>query len=108
MIKRTSEEILKKLHELWEKDFYWGGDDGRKYRHVEVPEFDIQKNEDKEVRLKISKMYEAPGLNLQVLMALAEFFGTKHINDDDRFSHGGCETCDYGSEYGFVLTIRPE
>ena len=53
-------------------------------------------------------MYDHPTLNLKKLRALSEFFETDNINDDDRFSHRGCETCDYGSSYGFTLTIRKD
>jgi hypothetical protein len=41
-------------------------------------------------------------------MELAEFFDTKNINDDEKFSNGGCETCDWGSSYGFELVVRPD
>ena len=58
--------------------------------------------------LSVSKMYEAPGLSFANLMELAEFFGTKAINDERRFNVSGCETCDYGSSYGFQLRIKPE
>jgi hypothetical protein len=69
----------------------------------------VEKNTQKEVKVTISCMYEAPpSPTLDVLMQLAEFFGTKNINDDDKFANGGCETCDYGSSYGYTLTVRPE
>ena len=68
----------------------------------------IEKNTPKEVRITLKCMYEAPAINLNILMQLADFFGTKNINDDDRFASIGCETCDYGSSYGFTLTVRPE
>lgn len=60
------------------------------------------------VRVTISCMYEAPSPTLNVLMQLADFFETKNINDDNHFANGGCETCDYGSSYGYTLTVRPE
>lgn len=68
----------------------------------------VDKNTTEEVKVTISCMYEAPSPTLDVLMQLAEFFGTKNINDDDRFANGGCETCDYGSSYGYTLTVRPD
>lgn len=55
----------------------------------------------------LSSEYCPPGLSLKHLIALSEFFGTQNITDE-RFSHGGCETCDYGSDYGFTLIIKPE
>jgi hypothetical protein len=55
----------------------------------------------------ISKMYldHIIGLNLDRLMQLAELFGTTSI-DVDNYSDSGCETCDYGSAYGYDLQIR--
>lgn len=58
------------------------------------------------VEITLSSMYSPPGLTFSKLKALSEFFETDNINDDDAFSSGGCETCDYGSSYGFTLTIR--
>jgi hypothetical protein len=52
-------------------------------------------------------MYEAPSPNLKVMQELSKFFDTTNINDDDEFSEQGCETCDYGSKYGYTLSIRP-
>lgn len=62
---------------------------------------------DGKAAITLSAMYEPPGLTFAQLKRLSEFFETENINDDDKFSHGGCDTCDYGSEYGFTLTIRP-
>jgi hypothetical protein len=56
--------------------------------------------------LELSNMYEAPGLRLQDLIELVDFFGTKNIESAGNFSHGGCETCDFGSSYGFTLQVR--
>lgn len=58
--------------------------------------------------ITMSSMYEAPMLNLYYMVELSKVFGTMNINDDDRFSWMGCETCDYGSSYGFTLSIREE
>lgn len=60
------------------------------------------------VRIRVASMYSAPGLNFALLSDLSEFFGTRNINDDDRFGHGGCDTCDYGSSYGLELSVRPD
>lgn len=51
-------------------------------------------------------MYESPGLSFAKLSALAEFFDTMNVETESEFSHGGCETCDYGSEVGFTLRVR--
>lgn len=68
---------------------------------------DVEITEDEEgIKLKVSSMYRPPSLSFDILSKLSEMFGTININDDDRFGEGGCESCDYGSVYGFTLIIR--
>ena len=93
----TDEQIIEKVKEVWADE----------YSSYKKPNVKVAQKPG-EVHIRIWKMYEAPGLNLPRLMALADFFGSKNINDDYRFSHGGCETFDYGSAYGFELVVRPE
>lgn len=51
------------------------------------------------------QMYESPGLNFTHLKKLSELFGTDNI-DVDNYGYGGCETCDFGSDYGHTIQIR--
>ena len=104
MLKRTTQEIVDKVQAVFDAkhaEDYIMGWEGKGCIEVEV-------NEPELVKITISCMYEAPSPTLEVLMQLAEFFGTMNINDDDRFAFKGCETCDYGSSYGYTLTVRPE
>jgi len=57
--------------------------------------------------IQLRRMYDGdlPGPTLERLMRLADFFGTTSI-DVDNYAQGGCETCDYGSSYGFDLQVR--
>lgn len=105
MKQHTEKEIEEKVREIWKEDFFY--DDACTMRRLQPPEVKVTVYPER-VDIKLDMMYESPRLNLQLLMELAEFFGTKNINDDDRFSYNGCETCDYGSSYGFTLTVRPE
>ena len=59
------------------------------------------------VEITVEDMYEAPTLNYSILHKIAKFFDTMYVSDEENFGGGGCETCDYGSRYGFTLTIRP-
>jgi len=68
---------------------------------------EVTVNTPESVRIKISDMYSAPPMNSELIFALCEFFDTKHINDVDRWTYGGCETCDWGSSYGFELEVLP-
>ena len=54
--------------------------------------------------IKHSAMYEAPTLMFATLKKVSEIFGTEEIDVDD-FANQGCETYDYGSEYGHEIKI---
>lgn len=54
--------------------------------------------------MDISAMYECPGRDLKKLVALGEFLGTMDIEEAHTVRQPGCETCDFGSKYGVVLT----
>lgn len=56
------------------------------------------------VYLKVWNMYSSPEIGFATLLSLSEAFGTTKINVDG-FSASGCETCDYGSEYGHEIMI---
>lgn len=51
-----------------------------------------------------SRMYSAPGLSFEKLKKLSEYFGTEKIDVDD-YGQSGCETCDWGSEYGHRIQV---
>ncbi len=96
MRSRTIEEIEEKVKEIW--------GNGKDYNALTVEIGTIGKDT---VVISISQMYESPGLTLQNLIDLSEFFETKNISDES-FARGGCETCDYGSKHGFELYIRKD
>jgi len=52
-------------------------------------------------------MYDWDGYtpSFQQLVAFSKEFGTDNIDKYEDISNGGCETCDYGSSYGFALRI---
>lgn len=53
-----------------------------------------------------SQMYECPELQFHTLVELSELFGSEEITTDmDYIVRRGCETCDYGSDYGYELII---
>lgn len=99
MIIHTEQEIKDKVYELLDPATSC-------FREAEV----TVKQNNTYISIKIGAMYSAPkpaGGIVGFFMELSEFFGTKKI-DMGSFEHSGCETCDYGSEYGFELIIRPE
>ena len=57
------------------------------------------------LEVDFTDMYSAPvEMSYQFLRSMVDHFGSEQIDTDD-FNEGGCETCDYGSRYGFVLRI---
>lgn len=60
-----------------------------------------------EVEIVYGAMYDAPDLPpmMDLLTELAALFGTKKI-DVDRYADGGCESCDWGSDYGHTFQIK--
>lgn len=54
--------------------------------------------------IRYGAMYDAPSLNLDKLIKLTELFGTRKI-DVNGYRNRGCETCDYGSDYGHTIEV---
>ena len=71
------------------------------------PLVDVVLDSEERIVFKVHEMYYPPPFNSALILALCEFFDTKHINDTERWEHGGCETCDWGSDYGFTLEVLP-
>ena len=92
MNQKTEEEIKSAIALIWDRD------------EPDKVEITIKPNE---VRIRMTSMFDPPGLNFEKLTRLSQFFGTMNIDDAERISDGGCETCDYGSCYGFELVIGP-
>lgn len=99
MIVHTEKEIKDKVYGLL-------GPAGSAFREAEIK---VVTNNNF-IFIKVGAMYESPepeGGVVGFLIELSEFFGTENINIDN-FAHSGCESCDWGSEYGFELIIKPE
>jgi hypothetical protein len=52
----------------------------------------------------IGNMYKSPELSFAKLLELSQLFGTTEI-DVDNYSETGCESCDWGSDYGHEISI---
>ncbi len=56
--------------------------------------------------IEFGKMYDPPPpLNLRHMDALGKLFGTEDVTVNG-YSVEGCETCDFGSDYGYTINIR--
>ena len=54
--------------------------------------------------IKWSNEGRSPELTLDRLIQLTELFGTTKINVDN-YAVAGCDTCDYGSDYGHTIQV---
>lgn len=73
--------------------------------YSEPSEFKFSPNTRKLV-VEYEAMYDRPTITFDFLESLSEAFKTKYINIEDGHSNRGCETCDFGSSYGVVITLK--
>lgn len=99
-MKYSDKEIKEKLTQVFEQ---YQSDE---YFYMSS-NFDIvvKENTDSKIVVLVSDMYHTPPLNSVTVQMMCEAFETKHINELDQWHHGGCETCDYGSDYGWEIEI---
>ncbi len=97
-MKFTDEELVAEFRKVWPHN-------ERSYGEISI---EVELNMENHIRVELSSMYDPPGLTFAQLMLLSEAFGTKQIDAGDKRESLGCETCDYGSSYGFVVDIKPE
>lgn len=58
------------------------------------------------IDIEYASMYHAPEISLNELIALRDLFGADDVKTNNDFSQTGCETCDYGSKYGYYIEIK--
>lgn len=49
--------------------------------------------------------YASPTFNAEALVNFCKELGTFDVHNTEDINNSGCETCDWGSEYGFALSI---
>ena len=93
---RTDEEIINFVKSITPENY-----DGE----LEDLIINVEKNTDKEILFEVSKMYSSPTLNFSIYKKYSEFFETNNIDKYDDISGAGCETCGYGSQYGYAIRV---
>lgn len=58
------------------------------------------------LELEFVDEYEKPHISFDLLSELSEHFSTRLIDVRDGLVSPGCETCDYGSSYGVIVSLR--
>lgn len=99
---RTDDEIWAKVEELWPQADRTEGGWGTEYFKVE--------RRDGSLHITVSCMYNwdgAPELTFEKRLALSEFFDTMMIESEEEHYSGGCETCEYGGQWGFTAVVSP-
>jgi hypothetical protein len=72
------------------------------YAHLDIEP--LSRNDKTGLEITYGRMYESPELSFSILKQLSELFGTDEIDVDD-YSYSGCESCDYGSDYGHTIQV---
>lgn len=93
---KTNEAIASKAAELFRPlavyDFY-----------QEYVEPRVIRNDKDHVLVEVDCMYTSPNQNEEVMEEFRKYLGLKHIEVHYDISEGGCESCDYGSRYGYAV-----
>lgn len=56
------------------------------------------------IEIDYTQQYNHKYISYNILKMISEYFGTIDINIDN-VDQKGCETCDYGSKYGYMIQI---
>lgn len=56
--------------------------------------------------LSLTAEYSRPSISFNKLLAVSKFFGTNDINVRSGESRAGCDTCDHGSSYETIISVR--
>lgn len=56
--------------------------------------------------LSLTAEYSRPSISYDKLVAVSKFFDTNNINVRSGESRAGCDTCDHGSSYETIISVR--
>jgi len=103
---KTPENAKMSLEELF-KDSWSDGEEVT----VKKAKVFTSKGTKNALEVKISQMYEYPTIKnweggvISMLQSIAKACGGKDVNNENRHSSSGCETCDYGSNYVWEFVV---
>ena len=67
--------------------------------------FDVSDCGNNDIWFEWAEEYSAPDLSFKLMQEIVDFFGADDMKTDQDISYRGCETCDYGSSYGYTIRI---
>ena len=91
-------KIAEKIGALWSEIY-------EKPEHIDVKLVKVDGEEG--IDINISRQYSHPKLTFSVLKKISDLFETERIDTYDEWSSPGCDTCDYGSSYGYTIRVLP-
>jgi hypothetical protein len=57
------------------------------------------------ITFELTQMYNAPDISYKEMKKVADYFGTVEMDFQQDISDPGCDTCDWGSRYGYTVYI---
>lgn len=92
----TIQEIENTVKDLANKDSFPLG----------KPNIKFIKNTEEGVLFEVTQMYDKPfEVNFKSLKAFSVLFDTDNLDIYYDISESGCDTCDYGSSYGYAIRV---
>lgn len=64
---------------------------------------EIKTNKADHLLIEVTSMYYPPDIGIEDIHEIAKKLNFSYYEKYDEISNEGCETCDYGSSYGYAL-----
>lgn len=71
----------------------------------ETLEFEVSNVGDNDLSFEWAESYSAPDLSFKLMQEIVNFFDADDLKTEQDISYRGCETCDYGSSYGYSIRV---
>ena len=77
--------------------------DGYKIDHLDEFTSYVKINQQNHLLVEVTSMYSSPDVSYEQIEEIAKQLNFSKFEKYDEISNEGCETCDYGSSYGYAL-----
>ncbi len=77
--------------------------DGYEIDSLDYFEIYIKTNQETHLLVEVTCMYSSPDISYEQLEEIAKKLNFSKFEKYDEISNSGCDTCDYGSSYGYAL-----
>ena len=76
---------------------------GYKIDSLDDFEIYVKTNQETHLLVEVTCMYSSPDVSYEQLEEIAKKLNFSKFEKYDEISNSGCDTCDYGSSYGYAL-----